>query len=77
VEAPLNEIHSVRRSRVVRVESGKPGKGVPHLVSNTALRDFRCALLELDPTGGSVALTEAMCVALRVKTGDPVRLVIA
>ncbi|MBI3171911.1 MAG: arginine N-succinyltransferase, partial [Hydrocarboniphaga effusa] len=50
VEAPLNEIHSVRRSRVVRVESGKPHKGIPHLVSNTALRDFRCALLELDPS---------------------------
>jgi arginine N-succinyltransferase len=81
VEAPLSEIHSVRRSRVVRAEIGKPGKetskGTPHLVSNTLLRDFRCALLELEPTGGSVVLTEEMAAALRVKSDDPVRLVIA
>ncbi len=78
VEAPRNDIRSVRRSRTVRTEIGKPSsKATPHLVSNTSLRDFRCALLEVDAGGGSVLLTGEMAAVLQVKTGESVRLVIA
>lgn len=77
VEAPLKEIRSVRRSRIASVGPGKAGKGTPHLVCNTSLNDFRCALVALDPASQEVALSQDTAAALNVATGDALRLVIA
>jgi arginine N-succinyltransferase len=75
VEAPLEQIRSVRRSRTVRVEVGQAERGAPHLVSNTQLGDFRCTVADVDPAGGSVMLTPELAKALQVKNGDQVRVV--
>ncbi|HUS23416.1 MAG TPA: arginine N-succinyltransferase [Candidatus Binatia bacterium] len=75
VEAPLADIRAVRASRIVRVEIGVAQRavGMPHLVANLELADFRCVLTHVDPIGGVVTLEAALAETLRVKAGDPVR----
>jgi arginine N-succinyltransferase len=75
VEAPLADIRSVRRSRLLGAAIGEAAGGSTHLVSNTELGGFRCALAELAPEGDHVSLPPALAAALRVKAGDPVRAV--
>lgn len=75
VEAPLTEIRSIRHSRLLPMQLGAATPGARHLVSNTALHEFRCGLLELDPEadGDTVRLDEASAAALRVANGEPLR----
>lgn len=76
VEAPLADIRSVRRSRIVPAAIGQPaGRLASHLVANTGLGDFRCALAELAPTADAVELPAELAAALGVKAGDAVRVV--
>jgi arginine N-succinyltransferase len=72
VEAPLAEIRSIRRSRVLNAAIG-PGGGGLHLVSNLRLGGFRCGLAEISPGAGAVDLPADLAAALGVVAGDPVR----
>ncbi|MBL6751447.1 MAG: arginine N-succinyltransferase [Nevskia sp.] len=74
VEAPLAAIRSIRNSRLVTAAIGAAG-GTPHLVANTGLADFRCALANLSPERASVAVDAALAQALGVAAGDPLRIV--
>lgn len=74
VEAPLAEIRSIKRSRIVHAASGAATDTAPHLVANTALGDFRCILAELDPAADSAQLSSAQLDALQLRPGDPVRI---
>jgi len=73
VEAPLAEIRSVRRSRELVVRIGKSSGGATHLVSNTDLTGFRCALAELKPAADSVELSAELAAALNLQAGAAVR----
>lgn len=77
VESPLGEIRTVAQSRVVparaSARSDKAWTGSTHLVSNTALHDFRCLLAELPTAGDHAPLAREQLKALRVKDGEPVR----
>ena len=73
VEALLADIRSVRRSREVAVKIGAGKGGGTHLVSNTELAGFRCALAELTPGQDSVELDSELAAALNVKAGASVR----
>jgi len=73
VEAPLNEIRSIKRSRLAKVVAGAAQGGLPHLVANTQLEGYRCALAELGPSDTSAALSAEIMQALQVKAGDIVR----
>jgi len=73
VEAPLADIRSVRRSREMTVKIGAGTGGGTHLVSNTELAGFRCALAELTPGQDSVELDAELAAALNVKAGASVR----
>src|SRR5581483_9284399 len=73
VEAPLADIRSVRRSRELTARIGTPQGGSTHLVSNTELEGFRCALAELSPATDSVVLEAGLAAALNLESGDPVR----
>ena len=73
VEAPLNEIRSIKRSRLAKVVAGPAQGGMPHLVANTQLEGYRCALAELGPSDTSAALSAEIMQALQVKAGDIVR----
>lgn len=73
VEAPLTEIRSIKRSRLVKAASGPAEGGVPHLVANTALGGYRCVLADLGPGDAMAALPPAALQALQVKPGDTVR----
>jgi arginine N-succinyltransferase len=76
VEAPLSEVRSIKRSRLVKVAAGPaadaPGR-LPHLVANTQLAGFRCVLAELGPAETTARLPEEALRALQVKAGDIVR----
>ena len=75
VEAPLADIRSVRHSHLNAVKLGDSAGGSTHLVSNTRLGGFRCALAELAPDGGQVSLPAALAEVLQVQAGEPVRVV--
>lgn len=76
VEAPLADIRSVRRSRVVQAVIGQPsGRLASHLVANTELGGFRCGLAELAPSADAVELPAGLAAALGVKAGGAVRVV--
>ena len=75
VEAPLHEIRSIKRSRVLRAAAATAaGSGMPHLVANTKLGDFRCTLADVHPGDTGVPLAGNVLEALKVKVGDPVRI---
>ncbi|HUP90657.1 MAG TPA: arginine N-succinyltransferase [Solimonas sp.] len=74
VEAPLTEIRSIRRSRVLPVKLAADAAGPTHMVANTRLHEYRCALAELMPEPGFVPVTAELCTALRIGEGDAVRL---
>lgn len=73
VEAPREDIRSIRRSRVVTVQIGDGETGAPCLVSNTALEGFRCAFAALQPEDGRVSLSPTLAAALTVQQGAPVQ----
>jgi arginine N-succinyltransferase len=73
VEAPLAEIRSVRHSRALTVKIGAAAGSGTHLVSNTELGGFRCALAEVTPDADSVKLDAALAQALNVQAGSCVR----
>lgn len=73
VEAPLSEIRTIKRSRMVKAALGQDANAVPHLVANTRLDEFRCLLADLSPSGTDAALSKVQLEALRVKPGDTVR----
>lgn len=72
VEAPREEIRSIRRSRRVAVRIGQPQGGSPCLLANTALGGFRCMHAELEAEDAHVVILAAMAEALRVAAGDTV-----
>jgi arginine N-succinyltransferase len=74
VESPLGEIRSIKRSRVLKAVAGTPvAGGMPHLVANTKLADFRCSLADLNPSGTVATVPEELLQALLVKPGEALR----
>ena len=64
----------MRRSREVTASVGAATAGATHLVSNTQLAGFRCALAELHPGADSVEIDAELAAALGVRSGDAVRI---
>ncbi len=77
VEAPVAEVRTVRKSQALeaRVSAATP-RGVPHLVSNDRLQDFRCVLATLAPARDHVVLDQVTAAALHIAAGDKVRIVV-
>jgi len=73
VEAPLDEIRSVRRSQVATVFIGKPQPGAPCLIANTQLAGFRCIYADYAIKNGHITLPPELAKALDVDSGDEVR----
>jgi arginine N-succinyltransferase len=75
VEAPREEIRSIKRSRAFKVVIAEtPGGGVPCLVANTSLQGFRCIYVEqLYVEDKKVALPAAAAAALKVQEDDTVQ----
>lgn len=74
VEAPREEIRSIRRSQRLTAQIGEASAGAPCLIASTSLLDFRCAHAELAPREGGVVLSPALAAALGIAAGDTVRL---
>lgn len=75
VEAPLPEIRSIKRSRLLPAKIVRDPGGVTHLVSNTSLDDYRCALAQLTPGAEGAEITAELAAALGVMGGDTLRVV--
>jgi arginine N-succinyltransferase len=75
LEAPLNDIRSIRRSRVLETRIGENSAGPSHLLANTQLNHFRCGLAEIAPHETLGVISSDAASALRLKDGDPLRLV--
>ena len=79
VEAPLADVRSISRSRVLPVKLGAADKAsgfsAACLIANTQLQGYRCALAELAPGETSVEVSSGLAGALMVGDGDPVRIV--
>jgi len=73
VEAPLEEIRSIRRAQVLTVFVGKPAAGAPCLIANTELGNYRCAYAEYAIKNGHITLPAELARALEVDGGDEVR----
>lgn len=73
VEAPLNDVRSIKRSRLVPAAAGRAANGIPHLVANTHLEGFRCALADLNPAEPVAPLAPEVLAALEVRGGETVR----
>jgi arginine N-succinyltransferase len=75
VEAPLREIRSVRRSLLLPalVSDDAVRSGIPQLIANERLHDFRCVLGDARSERGGVHLSPAAAAALNVASGDTVR----
>ena len=61
------------RCEIVERRRARRGSGAQSLVSNTSLDDFRVGAAAGVPQDGAFLLTAAEAAALRVKAGDPVR----
>jgi arginine N-succinyltransferase len=76
LECDIDRIRAVRKSRLVNVVKGKAeAEGPLCLVANSHYRQFRVALLPVDPESGSVQLTDAQMQALKCQPGDSLRVV--
>ena len=73
VEAPREEIRSIRRSQQVTVRIGEAQGGAPCLIANTALHGFRCGLIDAEAEDGTVTLSPAFASQLGVAAGETVR----
>jgi len=74
VEAPLAEIRSIRHSRLALVRvSATEAPTQPHLIANTRLHDFRCAIAELPVGADPVPVSGALAEALAIGDNDTVR----
>lgn len=76
LEVRRNQIRTVKESRMYTVENGEDGT-TRALISNNRIKDFRAVFARISVNNGSVALTAELSKALRVKTGDEVRVSIA
>jgi arginine N-succinyltransferase len=75
VEAPVEAVQSIARSRLLPVRIGASTGGTTHLIANEGLGEFRCALAELSPAAGSVVIDAAVAQQLGLKQGDAARIV--
>ncbi len=78
VEAPIGEIRSIRRSRLLRVRTDAETPdtaAVPTLISNAKQNDFRCALAALSSRRDHAHLSRELAAALGVGEDDIVRVV--
>jgi arginine N-succinyltransferase len=73
VEAPLTQIRSIKRSWLIEALKGEAKGGIPHLVANTKLGDYRCTIADVNPARETAHFPAAVLKALQVKSGDRVR----
>lgn len=75
LEAPLAGIRAVSESRVLASRVGPvTSHGALHLLTNTRLADFRCALAAAELAGDHVVLDPITAGALGLAPGEPVRM---
>lgn len=76
VECDVVDVSAVRHSRLVRADVGNAPQGdVWFLVSNTALAEFRVAMVQGAIVDDSFALNATTAAALRISAGDNLRVV--
>lgn len=78
VEAEVCNLNSVRNSRLVTVTvsgSTAEDEGIPHIVCNTQLENFRATKLSLPAGADELILTTEQARAMHLESGDEARIV--
>ena len=77
LECDIDQVRAIRKSRLVTVAEGQPAPGAlaTCIVANEQYHHFRATLVEADPDTGRLMLSARQLDALKVRTGDCVRLV--
>jgi len=76
MQAECKELRTVKKSRVLKlIGTRQVSSRLQHMVSNTALKDFRIALTAAEETSDGVIISQEAAAALGVKKGDALRLV--
>ncbi len=74
VEAPLADIHTIRRSHVLpaRIDA-RTDSTMSCLIANMSLTNFRCVMGACDPLADTITIPPATAAALAIADGEPVR----
>ncbi len=76
LECELLQIRAVRESQIFSIVLGSPPvDGIPCLVANRHLSDFRVCVTPVAPDRHHVTLTPSQCDTLNLQAGDTVRVV--
>ncbi|MEH6578141.1 MAG: arginine N-succinyltransferase [Amphritea sp.] len=76
IACQLKDIRAIHESRYTKVHIGPAQEhSVPYLVSNTKLKDFRCAMVPFGPSEGQITLPAEVAHLLQVDQGEDVRVV--
>lgn len=77
LECDIDHVRAIRKSRLLPVNIGtEPHHNLPLcLVGNDHYDDFRVVLLNVDPHGEHLTLTQEQAEILRCEQGDPLRVV--
>lgn len=76
VEAPVDAVQSIARSQRLTLRvSASATSGMPHLIANERLGDFRCALADLAPAADAVEVSAELAHCLGLRDGERARVV--
>ncbi|MFC4158027.1 arginine N-succinyltransferase [Chitinimonas lacunae] len=73
LHAATRAIRTIAQSRLATVRRGHGG-GLPYLIANRSVEEFRCLVVEAEPLGDAVNLSAAALDALGVSDGATVRI---
>ncbi len=74
VSAPLEDIRTIRDSRILPLEIGEGGKKFTALISNDQVNEFRSVMTKVSFDGKTPLVTESALKALNLKSGDDARI---
>lgn len=74
VEAPIEEIMTIKLSRELPVVAGNAEHSTQWLVSNQRLSDYRCGMVSIMLERDHIEMSEADMQRLRVSNGDSIRI---
>ncbi|HXH02557.1 MAG TPA: arginine N-succinyltransferase [Candidatus Competibacteraceae bacterium] len=75
LHARTDSIRTIARSRLLKTRRGRQRAGVPHLIANTRLSEFRCLITDLaPPVRDEIELAPTLIERLLLEDGDLVRI---
>jgi len=74
MSAPLDDIRTVRDSRIVKLKTGEITKPLPALIANDSTENFRCVFAKIGFDENEAITTPDVLNALKLKAGESARI---